>query len=385
MIARLNIIWAEIMSRLAFLNPWREHRLESYILKVCITAMAGSLLVVSSIILLIDYMEISKAIENANDVNGLTVLFLLIQKSPSAVLILLPFAFLFGSQFAFVNLNRRSELIAMRAAGVSAWRFILPATAMAFAFGVFTITILNPVTAWMKESYDQTMVKLEGNQDLDPLEAIYLRQGDGKQQVVIRAEKRDLQKGTLIDASFWVYSIDKKEVPRFLERIDAKTANLRLGEWELKDAFKSAPGEPELYYDKLSIPSNLNPQTAFKAYNSTQSVPFWQLPGLIYQTDSSGFSSNLYRLKLYELLATPLMFAAMTALGAVFSLRLMRLGGITKLVVSGLGLGFTIFFVNQLFTSMGKADVIPSFLATWSPPLLAMMAAMTLLVYTEDG
>lgn len=63
----------------------------------------------------------------------------------------------------------------------------------------------------------------------------------------------------------------------------------------------------------------------------------------------------------------------------------MRLGGMTQLAVSGVSLGFVIFFVNQLFGSMGKADLIPSFLAGWTPAVLALLTAMTLLVYTEDG
>lgn len=367
------------------LNPWREHRMESYILKVCITAMGGSLIVVAAIIALIDYMEINRNLENVDGVSGLDVLWLLLLKSPSAILILLPFAFLFGSQFAFVTLNRRSELVAMRAAGISAWRFIWPAVAMAFTFGVFTIGVLNPVTSWMKDAYDVRFEQLGGEAPEKYTDVLYLRQGDKNQQVVIRADKRDPKSGHLINATFWRYQIDTKGVPQLDERIFAKEATLRVGGWVLKDAYQSAPGEQETFLERLSIPSNLDPNKAFKSYASTQSVPFWELPGLIMRSETSGFSSNPYRVKLFELLATPLMFAAMTLLGAVFSLRLLRLGGLSQLVVSGLGLGFAIFFISQLFASMGKAEVIPTFLAGFSPPLLALLAAMTLLVYTEDG
>jgi len=141
----------------------------------------------------------------------------------------------------------------------------------------------------------------------------------------------------------------------------------------------------ELYYDKISLSSNLVPEKAFVQYSSTQSVPFWKLNELIKQAEDSGFSANDYRMKWHELMSTPLMFAAMTALGAAFSLRLMRLGNISQLVVSGLGLGFLIFFVNQIFTSMGKAEVIPTILAGWSPALLASLTAVLLIILTEDG
>lgn len=377
---------AGILHNLNYLNPWRRSRLESYILQTCITTFAAALLIVVALILLINYVEISRQVGARADLSGIQILLLLIQRSPSAVLILLPFAFLFGSLFAFVNLNRRSELIAMRAAGVSAWRFVLPATLLAFAFGVATIMVLNPLASHLQDNYEKTVQNLGDQNKVDTSKVVYLRQGKGGQQVVIRADRQDnMRIGHLFNVTFWVYDIDKKDVPQFRERDDAKEAVLGPGGWMLTDAHVYTLDKPEQFYNTLNLDSNLDPQKAFKKYASTQSVPFWRLPGLIRQNHISGFSTTTYELKLHQLLSTPLMFAAMTALGAVFSLRLLRLGGMTGLVVSGISLGFVIFFVNQLFASMGKADVIPASLAGWSPAVLAMLAAMTLLVYTEDG
>ncbi len=375
----------QALSLLSYLNPWRKSRLETYILQTCTWMFATFVMIVSSLILLINYVEISKAINTREDLSGLSLLILLLEKSPNLILILLPFAFLFGSLAAFVNLNRRSELIAMRAAGVSAWRFVLPASTLAFVFGVFTIGVLNPVASMLNDRYDKVMHQMDDASPARADAAIYLRQGDGQQQVVIRADKQDGVIGHLKGVTFWIYDIDSTDVPQFRERVDAKTAVLYPGGWQLRDAREAKPGEPARFYDNLSLPSNLDPQQAFKKYASTQSVPFWRLPGLIHQNKISGFSTTNYQLKLHQLLSTPLMFAAMTALGAAFSLRLMRLGGMTALVISGVSLGFVIFFVNQLFSSMGKADVIPIYLAGWTPAILALLAAMTLLVYTEDG
>ena len=80
-----------------------------------------------------------------------------------------------------------------------------------------------------------------------------------------------------------------------------------------------------------------------------------------------------------------LRLAAMAILGAAFSLRLMRLGGLAMLAASGVGLGFVLFFFNQFCGALGRADVIPPILAAWSPPVLALLSAFTLLCYTEDG
>jgi lipopolysaccharide export system permease protein len=386
----MNPIELPFLANLTYLNPWRKSRLETYILQTCISAFLSSLMIVAALIFLIEYVGISKMLGAKADLSGLSVIGLMLEKSPSSILALLPFAFLFGALFAFVNLNRRSELIAMRAAGVSAWRFVMPATVMAFAFGVLTIGVLSPVASLLSDHYDNVMARLDAADTPGATAAdggaVYLRQGDGHQQIVIRGASQDQVPGHLKGVTFWIYDIDAKEVPIFRKRIDAAEATLRPGYWQLRNAQEATvTGPPTQPYDVLTMPSNLDPKKAFKKYASTQSVPFWRLPGLIFQNRISGFSTALYELKLHQLLSTPLMFAAMTALGAVFSLRLMRLGGMTGLVISGISLGFVIFFVNQLFSSMGKAGVIPIILAGWSPAVLAMLAATTLLVYTEDG
>lgn len=371
-------------SALAFLNPWRKSRLETYILRGCVTMFGTAVAIVACLILLINYVEISRSVVGNTDLSGISVLVLLLEKSPSVILILLPFAFLFGSILAFVNLNRHSELIAMRAAGVSAWRFILPAMTLAFLFGIVTVTVLNPIASHLSDEYDSVTNPVSAASLAS--RAFYLRQGDGNQQTIIRAQSQNPNMPSkLTGVTFWIYDVDAKGVPQFIERFDAANAQLVQGNWLLHNAREYTLDKPVQLYDTLTLPTNLDPAKAFKVYTNTASVPFWQLPGLIARNRAAGASTALYVLKLHELLSTPVMFAAMTALGAAFSLRLMRLGGMTQLVISGVSLGFVIFFVNQLFSSMGKAGVIPVSLAGWSPSILALLAAMTLLVYTEDG
>ena len=209
-----------------------------------------SLLIISGLILLVDYVEISRALASRSDLNGLAIMGLVLEKAPSAILILLPFAFLFGSIFAFVTLNRRSELIAMRAAGVSAWRFVLPAMIMAFVIGILTISVLNPVASWLSDNYDRAVASVptdtgggtSANVARAPApdtQAVYLRQGDGRQQVVIRAASVGM--GPVVghmlnNATFWIYNMDSHEVLAFKSRIDVREAILTPGQWLLKGA-----------------------------------------------------------------------------------------------------------------------------------------------------
>jgi lipopolysaccharide export system permease protein len=311
---------------------------------------------------------------------GLTLL-----KSPSVILQLLPFVFLFGVLAAFVDLNRSSELVAMRSAGVSAWRFILPAASAAFCLGLASLFVLNPLAAAMESAFEDARAAINP-QDGGAARRIWLRQGDAHAQVIIGAASRTGAGGVLLkDTSLFIYTLDEHGAPEFTRRIEAAQARLMKGYWLLTDARDATPGARANRYATLSIPSNLDDRTALERFASPQSMSFWTLPSAIAHIEEAGFSAVSYRLRLQQLLAAPLLFASMSILAAAFSLKLTRLGGLAPLVGTGAASGFAFFFFDQLCASLAKAEIVPPFAAAWIPPILALLSACTLLFYTEDG
>lgn len=368
---------------------WRGRltRIERYVLIQTLRAVAGALAVIASVIMLIDFVEISRDIGGRVDVSFFSLTGLMLMKSPAVILQLMPFVFLFGVLAAFIGLNRRSELIAMRAAGVSAWRFIFPAAGAAFVIGVLTVTALNPLASWLDGHYQRSsaaLLQARPGQSTEP-SVVWVRQGDGRTQVVIRAQSRDADTAVLRGVSMFVYTTGANGRRAFERRIEAETATLVPGAWQLTNAREAAAGEQAVTYATLSIRSNLSLEKAFEGFEQPRSTPFWRLPALISTIESAGFSATQYRLRLQELLATPLMFAAMSVLAAAFSLRLMRLGGMPFMVVSAVGLGFVFYFISALMRALGESEVLPPFAAAWIPPLLVILSAFTLLCYTEDG
>ena len=97
--------------------------IERYVLVQQARALGMALAVISALVMLIDFVEISRGVGSDVDLSALHVLGLMVLKSPAVIVQLLPFVFLFGTLAAYVGLNRRSELIAMRfRPGVSCFR-----------------------------------------------------------------------------------------------------------------------------------------------------------------------------------------------------------------------------------------------------------------------
>lgn len=362
-------------------------RLERYVLAQMLTGVLAALSVIAAVVVLIQFVELSSQVGTRVDVGAASILKLTLLRVPSLIQILLPFCFLGGGMIAFVGLNRRSELIAMRAAGVSAWRFILPTAAGALVLGMLAVGVLNPMAASLNAEFEAERTRLMENYLGDQPRDIWLRQGDDNSQIVIHAKARDNRHGavTLRGVSLFIYEKNTRGVPEFRRRLEAEQATLLPGFWRLSNVREATAGDASIRSDVLTIRSTLDAEAAIERLASAEAVPFWRLPTAIRLTEQAGFSAAGYRLRFHQLLSTPLLFAAMSILAAAFSLRLTRLGGLAGLAGIGVGLGFVLFFFNQFAGALAKADIIPLFAAAWAPPVVALLAGVTLLCYTEDG
>ena len=361
-------------------------RIQLYVLVRTLAGLGAALAVVVAVIMLVDFVELSRAIGGRMEASFFDLLLLTSLESPAVVLLLLPFVFLFGVMGAFVALNRRSEFVAMRAAGVSAWRFVTPAAAAAFLLGLLTVTLLNPAAALMNGRFEDRRLALSDDQGAGRRE-IWLRQGDDQHQIVIHAKSHDTRNKTvrLSGVSLFIQSVQPDGALDFSRRIEAAHASLQPGYWRLSDVREAVPGSGFIRSEQLSIPSPLDRRSAMERFAAPSAVAFWDLPVTIHAAEQAGYSSAAYRLRFQQLLATPLLFSAMSVLAAAFSLRLTRLGDLAGLAGAGLALGFVVFFLNQFCGALGVTDVMPPFVAAWAPPILALLSGVTLLCYTEDG
>lgn len=359
-----------------------------YVTMRTVVGVGTAALVLSAVIVLVNFVELGRSTGGrTGDASAADLFGLALLESPTVILLVLPFAFLFGVLTAYMNLNRRSELVALRAAGVSAWRFVTPAAIAAAAFGVLAVAALSPIASKMTAEFERLKAELtqasQGPQD----KVIWLRQGDRRSQIIIRAQSNQGPGVHLKGVTLFKNAVEPDGRLRFVQRIEAADAVLKGDTLTLTGVREFTPGALGVNASgTLTLHSTLNERTALdRLSTAAATAPVWALPALIRQTEASGISATAYRMQLQQLLATPLMYAAMAVLAAAFSLRLLRLGGLARFAGSGVGLGFAFFFFNQLCNALGKSDVLPAPLAAWAPPVMALLVGVTLLCYTEDG
>lgn len=361
-------------------------RLNRYMLSQTLGGLAVSLATISTVIVLIDFVEQSRSIGNRAGISALDVLGLTVLRAPVLIEETLPFVFLFGILTSLFRLNRRSELIVMRASGMSAWRILTAPMIFALFAGIAGAIVLNPLAAMGGAEYQQRRAELLNVRDVPGMQqSVWMREANVDGFTVIAAERLDEDRQELGSPIFFIFAIGEEGIPRLERRIDGGSARLREGFWEVDGAVERSPNTSAVDLGPISMPTSIDRQALFERSRSPAGVSFWDLPRLVASARSAGLATNRYELRLQSLLALPLTLLAATLIAAAATLRLHRLGNATAFALAGGIGGFVMFFLQELLSSFGNAGALPPATAAWAAPALTALLALTYIASTEDG
>lgn len=335
------------------------------------------------LVFFIDFVEMMREGSKV-DISPLHVAFVTILRLPAFAEMILPFSVLIGAIGTFLMLSRSSELVIVRASGVSVWQFIWPAILMGFAIGVFATTAYNPLAAAAKAMSDrmfaETFAARRGGQDKTDT-AAWIRQ-DGPDGPSIIHARASANQGTTL-GGLTVLQFDATE--KFIERIEADKAVLRHGYWELDNAHVSSSGNLPQKYGKYIVSTHLSSSQIIETVGTAESVSFWELPSFIAFAEKAKLTTTAYKLHYQQLLARPFLMVVMVLLAATCALRPFRFGKIQTMVIAGLSAGFAFFILVELSRKLGLSGYISAGVAAWAPIAIASLLALTVLLHQEDG
>ena len=352
-----------------------------------IVAFVSVLLVIMGLIMLFDLIELARRSVSADDV-GLGVLFgLAALKLPHTLQDVLPFAVMIGMMFALFRLARNSELVVIRSAGVSVWQFLAPTLLLVAGLGVFNLTVVNPFSASLYQSYEQLEEELlfKRTSALNiGVGGLWLRESQDEIQTVVHSHVVRQEERILFLSGVSIFEMDLAD--RFVRRFEAQDGQLLDGFFKLDHVWESAPGTESVYHEELFLPTTITIGQVQENLASPETMSFWELPQYIRFSEQSGFSALPHKLYWHSLLASPFLFCAMILVASAFYLTTNnRLGGWTKRGLAGLGAGFMLYFFSRLTYALGLSAILPLSLAAWAPTTVAALLGLTYLFHREDG
>jgi lipopolysaccharide export system permease protein len=336
------------------------------------------------LVLFVDYIDLMRRATDAPKAQASMLVVVSLFRVPQIMERLLPFSVLIGTMTCFFSLSRRMELVVTRGAGISVWQIIAPALMVALALGAFGSLVYNPVSANLREISKRMESQIFGNfqSGLDSFDSGYWvrqRGNDGESILnALQSREQGLKLNSIIAFTF-------NAAGEFKERIEAKSAELKPGAWQLREARVYAPNVLPQDFETYSLPTKLTREQVAESFAAPDTVGFWHLPTYIRYAEDSGLAAAGYRLQYQILLARPFLQAAMVLLAASFSMRAFRFGGVPQRILLGIAAGFSIYVLSKVTEDLSKAELLYPTLAAWLPIFAGGLVGFLILLHEEDG
>ena len=301
-------------------------------------------------------------------------------RAPQIASSFLPFSVLLATILTLYTLNQNSEVIAMKASGLSAHQVLAPL--MVAALGVAAITfvfndrVVSRATAtlnqWKKVNYGPLPI------DRGDRVNVWVRDGDD----LILVEKAT---GRGNAAQLTNVTIFDRQGGKLSTVIRAPHGHRVGNGWQIDNAtrFDVASGKLTPIGSQI-VARDVRPDQFTLSSVDPDGNTLMELNAAINDLADAGRPTRSLEGSWWHKISGPLSAVLMPLLGAVAGFGLARSGKLFIRAVIGMMLGFAYFVADNFALSMGNLGAYPPFLAAWAPFLLFLFIGELVLIRTEE-
>ncbi len=290
------------------------------------------------------------------------VLKMILYSLPAIIVVTLPVAYMFATLLALGRLGRDSEIIALRACGVSLSRIIAPVIVLSLIISGIGYYIQEKTVPWANQ---QTIEVLKDMMRRDPLKAV-------KPKVFLSAGDRnffvndvDREKGELQE----VYVLDQSVSNDFPQVIAAEQATRDKTTWNLTNGIlrkleTSGYIDHEIKFKSMQIQMEIKPDMVFNNQLDVRSLSGADAKKLIDEKKARGENTNKDELDYHTKFSLPLATFFTILLAAPIGIMFSKMGNYFGVAIS-IALVFVWYMTYSIFTNLGSAGTVSPLLAAW--------------------
>jgi LPS export ABC transporter permease LptG len=314
----------------------------------------------------------------------------LLNLTPSMLYQVAPLAVLIAALVTFSVLNRNSEIVAIKATGISLYRLVIPIVSIAacLAVSLFLFDQYYLPQANRKQEALRNIIKGRPPQTYLHPEQKWMfgpKALAGEPGCIYYYEFFDPDSNEFANLSVFEFEPSTFQLTRriFAKRAvwdadsdswhfengwarDIQGANVTAYRTFLETAFAEIHAGPD-YFKKEDLQS--------------QEMNFGQLDRYIRDLRQSGFDTKRLSVALWHKLSYPMIAVVMAVLAIPFALSMGRRGSITGVAVA-IAVALAYWVVDGLFGAMGYVNYLPASVAAWSADILFGLAGGYLLLRT---
>jgi lipopolysaccharide export system permease protein len=351
-----------------------------YVAKMFLVRSLSVLMALVLVLLALDLLGETDAILGAPGNGGAEIMHYVALRTPQIIARFLPFSVLLGTLIAMITLNQNSEVVSMKAAGLSAHQVLAPmivaslfVAALAFAFNDRIVSRSTAeLNRWQKVEYGPVPTDKKAQMD------IWVRDGTNLinvETVTGRGNATRLEGITIYDRTSGE-----------LDSIIRAKGGSKLGTaWKLTGAsrFDVKRGVTD-QIGSITVGTDIRPDQFTLASVDADGLSFGALWKAVDDLGAAGRPTMSLRSALWHKISGPLSTLLMPLLAAVAAFGIARSGRLFVRAVIGMGLGFAYFVADNFGLAMGNLGAYPPLLAAWGPFFLFLLIGEFVLIRTEE-
>jgi len=301
---------------------------------------------------------------------------------PQLIARFLPYSVLLATIITLAGMNQNSEVIAMKAAGLSAHQILAPliltAALVSAASFTFNERVVTRATAALKVWQDVEYA----NVTPEPGTRTNVYFNDGNDVLMAARLSGSGARTVLTGVTFY----ERDDSGMIARQIHASRATFAAPGWRLESprSFDVAAAEEGVIAGNPVIAAGVTlGQIGLRKINA-EAEPLDELGRSIAALQSAGRRTSELEAKWWHKISGPLAAMLMPLLGAVAGFGLARSGQLLARAVIGMALGFAYFVVDNAALAMASFGGYPPLLAAWAPFFLFLMVGETVLIRTEE-
>ncbi len=312
------------------------------------------------------------------------VLRLFVYKLPEVVVMTLPMASLLSALLTFGRLSSQSEIVALRAAGISFRRIVRPVLAASIFVSLFAMFLNETLVPLTNRAADNIM-RYEVARERPSLlrEKVFLREeSGGVLNRVIYISKLRQNLGTMEDVLVQEFQ------DGYMNRIiSAKQGIWRDDEWWLEEGKTFEVQEDRsvkllFTFARQKLPLLLGPAEIARTSLRPADMSAFQLWGHIRVMSKQGANLAPLWVLFHLKLAVPWACVILAVLGSTLGIGHQRSGAGLGVAMSVL-IVFAYYVVMSFSRSFGEGGYIPPLFAAWAPNIIFMTLAGILARYAD--
>ncbi len=290
---------------------------------------------------------------------------------PSIVFEILPFIFLLGVMFFYINLYEKDEIELLRSNGINNFRITFIISFVSLIIGIILIFLYYSFSANLKNLYLNIKYKYSSKGDHLAVmneDGLWIKEKNNNGIIyIINAKTYKINtlenlKITQLDDNY-----------KLINTIVSEKANISKKKWILTNVKIFADDKKTENLKQYNYKSSFNEEIISNLYSNLNSLNIIQLNQLKNNYKAIGYSTTEVRLHLNKIYSIPFYLTLTTIIGSLLMFKLNFIKSKFFLIVIGVLVSVIFYYINYFSILFGKNETFPVEVAIWLPQILIFL------------